>query len=340
MPVRIRQRHLPEAQLGRFLRERRGDGRRRRERGRIPRGDRLRRGLHGVVRSAGAISRRDRSRTGCAASARPPATRHIARPRFHVTPRTATWRRTTSHIPDTPAPHPHSGHQRTRLSNRNAYAQHRSGPKRALDTPSSTHASPICKLLGGFAGRISPKRHPAPMFPQFGGADSEQPPPKTAQKPRTRGEIGAHFLRNRPEPARAPAGKAAAAVSADAGAAPYIAANAPPSPVQKRFEQRQRPRPLCRPRGPAVLTFSRFKPPSRHCTKERTAADAHTGMHIGLICACNRTNTCTGCTTNHHAKALMENARRTTYPPLQKATPIHPHQTAKKVTYNYLKLLC
>ena len=39
------------------------------------------------------------------------------------------------------------------------------------------------------------------MFPQVGGADGEQPPLKTAQKPRTHGEIGTHFLRNRPKPA-------------------------------------------------------------------------------------------------------------------------------------------
>ena len=46
--VRLHRRHLPEAQLGRLLRERGGDGDNRRERGRLPRGRRLRRGLHGV----------------------------------------------------------------------------------------------------------------------------------------------------------------------------------------------------------------------------------------------------------------------------------------------------
>ena len=45
IPVRLRRRHLPEAKLGRLLRERGGD---RCERGRIPRGRRLRRGLHGI----------------------------------------------------------------------------------------------------------------------------------------------------------------------------------------------------------------------------------------------------------------------------------------------------
>ena len=49
LSVRVHRQHLPEAQPGRFLRERRGDGRHRRERGRLPRGDRVRRGLHGVV---------------------------------------------------------------------------------------------------------------------------------------------------------------------------------------------------------------------------------------------------------------------------------------------------
>lgn len=57
------------------------------------------------------------------------------------------------------------------------------------------------QLLGGFASRISPKRHNMPAFSQVGRADGEQLPPKTAQKSRTHGEIGAHFLRNRPEAA-------------------------------------------------------------------------------------------------------------------------------------------
>ena len=50
MPVRLRRRRLPEAQLGRLLRERRRHGGDRRERGRLPRGDRVRRGLRRVGR--------------------------------------------------------------------------------------------------------------------------------------------------------------------------------------------------------------------------------------------------------------------------------------------------
>ncbi len=50
LPLRLRRRHLPEAQLGRLLRERGGDGGDRRQRRRLPRGDRRRRGLHRVGR--------------------------------------------------------------------------------------------------------------------------------------------------------------------------------------------------------------------------------------------------------------------------------------------------
>ncbi len=50
LPLRLRRRHLPEAQLGRELRERGGDGGDRRQRRRLPRGDRRRRGLHRVGR--------------------------------------------------------------------------------------------------------------------------------------------------------------------------------------------------------------------------------------------------------------------------------------------------
>lgn len=49
-PLRLRRRHLPEAQLGRQLRERRRDGRHRRQRRRLPRDHRRRRGVHGVGR--------------------------------------------------------------------------------------------------------------------------------------------------------------------------------------------------------------------------------------------------------------------------------------------------
>lgn len=48
LPLRLRRRHLPQEELGRGLRERRGAHRDRRERGRIPRGHRLRGGVHGV----------------------------------------------------------------------------------------------------------------------------------------------------------------------------------------------------------------------------------------------------------------------------------------------------
>ena len=48
IPVRLHRRHLPQAQLRRLLRERGGHGGGRRERGRLPRGHRLRRGLHGA----------------------------------------------------------------------------------------------------------------------------------------------------------------------------------------------------------------------------------------------------------------------------------------------------
>ena len=64
-------------------------------------------------------------------------------------------------------------------------------------------ANPARKLLGGFAGRISPKRHNTPAFPQLGKADIEQTPPETAQKTRAHGEIGPRFLRNRPGAAEA-----------------------------------------------------------------------------------------------------------------------------------------
>ena len=50
IPVRLRRRHLPEAKLGRLLRERGGHGGDRRERGRLPRGDRLRRVVGALAR--------------------------------------------------------------------------------------------------------------------------------------------------------------------------------------------------------------------------------------------------------------------------------------------------
>ena len=71
-------------------------------------------------------------------------------------------------------------------------------PRSACRAPLATR-EPRSQLLGGFAGRTSLKRCNTPVFPQVGEADNEQTPPKTAQKPRTHDEIGAHFLRNRPE---------------------------------------------------------------------------------------------------------------------------------------------
>ena len=60
-------RHLPQAGLGRQLRERGGDGRHRRRRRRLPRGDRHRRGPRGVARSAGGSSCRGSGPAACAA---------------------------------------------------------------------------------------------------------------------------------------------------------------------------------------------------------------------------------------------------------------------------------
>ena len=48
----------------------------------------------------------------------------------------------------------------------------------------SDASEPHLQLLGGFAGRLGPKRRAAPAFSQVGGVDGERPPPKTAQKSR------------------------------------------------------------------------------------------------------------------------------------------------------------
>ena len=58
-------------------------------------------------------------------------------------------------------------------------------PHRRLRLPRLRPWSRPLRILGGFAGRISPKRHSASAFPQVGRANSEQLPPKTAQKSRT-----------------------------------------------------------------------------------------------------------------------------------------------------------
>ena len=94
-------------------------------------------------------------------------------------------------------------------------------------------------------------------------------PAENRTEVQTHGEIGAHFLRNRPEVAGgATAGKAAATV-APARAQPKASRGTPAG--------------------------------------EAAAADEHAGMLIGSICAYSQTNACTGCTANHRAKALMEN---------------------------------
>ena len=221
------------------------------------------------------------------------------------------------------------GHQRTRLNNRNVYAQHRLDRSTYQDMPSSTHANPICKLLGGFADRISPKHHPAPTFPQVGEADSEQPrrKPHRSQGPMAKSApISCGTTQN---PQGAPADEAAATAIANAGATPDIAANAPPS-LLKNASSDDNARDHFAVSHPSVLTFARFKLPRRRCIKERTATDARAGMRIGLICACSYTNACTGYTTNHRAKALMENARGTPYLPLQIATPSTSTKPLKK----------
>lgn len=55
------------------------------------------------------------------------------------------------------------------------------------------------RLLGGFEGGFGQKGHAALAFPQVSEAGTAQHPRKTAQKSRTHGKIGAHFLQNRSE---------------------------------------------------------------------------------------------------------------------------------------------
>lgn len=153
-------------------------------------------------------------------------------------------------------------------------------------------SEPHLQLLDGFAGQISPKRHPSSAFPLVGEADREHSPAENCA------EVQSSWQNRRPFPAKPPrirrgatAGKAAAAVSANAGAARSIAGG-----VRRRSR--------------------------------------------GSRCACSQTNPCTGCTANRRAKALMKSAGRAPYPPLQKATLIHPRQPAKKVTHNYQESPC
>ncbi len=68
VPVRLRRRHLPQEKLGRLLRERGRDGGHRRQRRRLPRGDRLRRGLHRVVGVLARLPVVAEVARGCAAS--------------------------------------------------------------------------------------------------------------------------------------------------------------------------------------------------------------------------------------------------------------------------------
>lgn len=64
LPVPVRRRHIPEAKLGRVLRERRGDGRHRREPGGPPRDRGLRRGARraqGILEGVPAVAARARA---------------------------------------------------------------------------------------------------------------------------------------------------------------------------------------------------------------------------------------------------------------------------------------
>ena len=74
-----------------------------------------------------------------------------------------------------------------RIQQKHRCTRHRPSHAQAerLHAPPSAQANPHLQLLGGFAGRISPKRHNTPAFPQVGEANSERPSPKTAQKSRT-----------------------------------------------------------------------------------------------------------------------------------------------------------
>ena len=156
-------------------------------------------------------------------------------------------------------------------------------PVFATGVPCSNRRAPLAarkprlRLLGGIARPNQPETPPSVgVSLGVGEADSEQLPPETAQKPRTHGEIGAHFLRSRGS--------------------------------RKRRRGRN--------------------PKHRGGARRRSR---------GGRCAYSQTNACTGCTANHRAKALMENAGRASYPPLQKATLIHPRQPGKQVTHNCQK---
>lgn len=85
-PLRLRRRRVPQAQLGRLLRERVRHGRHRRQRRRRPRGDRLRRGLHrveGLLEGFPAVAARARA-LGRPHGHRRQVARHARRPRGGV----------------------------------------------------------------------------------------------------------------------------------------------------------------------------------------------------------------------------------------------------------------
>ena len=69
-------------------------------------------------------------------------TRRIARPRFRATPHTATWQRTTSHIPNAPPPPFTLGTSAHAARQTQCLRPAPTKPKHTLDAPPSTQASP------------------------------------------------------------------------------------------------------------------------------------------------------------------------------------------------------
>ena len=239
-------------------------------------------------------------------------------------------------------------------------------PRNACRAPLATR-EPHLQLLGGFASRISTKRHNTPAFPQVGGANSEQLPSKTAQKSRTmaksapiscetaqnsrghdRGQGRGNPQRRRgrnPKHRRcAAAGKAAATVNANAGAtdasaAPDIAANAPPSPVQKRFGRRQRPRPLCRPlpRGTHLVSLLAAET-SLH---KRKGGSQHTCRHAHRLNMRTYPNEHLHQTRRKPSRECAHGKRqRSPVPAPTKSSSHPPPLTRQKVTHTYQKLPC
>ena len=180
-------------------------------------------------------------------------------------------------------------------------------PVFATGVPCSNRRAPLAtrkprsQLLGGFAGRIGPKRHPAPTFPQVGGADSEQPPSKTAQKSRTVAK-SAPISWKPPRTRRQGRGSC----KRHAGETPDIAGA----------------RPRAKSRQPSTPT--RAQPEAPRSPRRRSRSSR---------CARTQTNTRTKRAANHRAKALMGNASEAPYPPLQTATPIHPANPPRSHPY-------